>query len=60
MPMREADRGSVPIRVPRELLPLLDRVKARLEARTGGRFSRGAAARVVAEAWLRGEGGGKR
>ena len=51
-PIPESQRSSVPIRVPKVLLGLLDEAGAKLTAERGGRWSRGETARVVVTEWL--------
>ena len=52
-PIPESRRSSVPMRVPKDLLPALDRMKAALSARYyGGHWSRGEAALLAVQWWL--------
>ena len=41
------------VRLPRSAIEAVDKVKAELEARRGGRWGRGEAVRELADDWLR-------
>lgn len=57
MPIPESQRSSVPMRVPKDTLPLLDRMGDTLRVKHGGgRWSRGDCVAIAVRAWLRREG----